>query len=339
MKRIKLNNMGEYARRKTSAHVKIGTCSSMYYCRYDQRNQIEYGYNDHDYMWHIPAIEEDGIEPGDFEFQALIDSDGFPAYSVRLRYLTEENFPDLDYGTTQIVTRKTGMLVNVPCGHGVRLPKSTEDIRFFFNGRRGGLMLDSLLNTDDDLKVCIACIECGKIWSTEFEEICKHIVSFRMLMRLWKQVSDYRAEHGGKPCTIPEWDYYKTVPAPEDYRKSSIEKRYVITASIKEGEYVAHYKEFDDGEIVRSDIVRMEDFDKFERTLAECVEHSFEYADGFWRKPDAYLEKKHTVLLTERALSLAKSIIGDVLPAAEWCRRDIPEDVFNELTRFAGKVL
>lgn len=64
--------MGEYAKRKADGtDIKIGTCKSMYYCRYDQRKEVEYPYNSDNFYWRIPTPDEDGTLPGDYDFSLL----------------------------------------------------------------------------------------------------------------------------------------------------------------------------------------------------------------------------------------------------------------------------
>jgi len=66
--------MGEYAYRKEdNAHIKIGTCESMYYIRYEDRNKVKKDEFSLDcsketgLYWRLPFTDEDGIKPGDYE--------------------------------------------------------------------------------------------------------------------------------------------------------------------------------------------------------------------------------------------------------------------------------
>lgn len=193
--------MGEYATRlRGGVQIKIGTCSSMYYCRYDQIKQVSYGYSTKNLLWRIPAIEEDGIEVGDFTFGGLF-KDGFPLYSVRLK-----DFPEgCDYqglaenaGIVQLHDQKTGMLLNVKCYHGLKLPQKTDEITPFFNGRRQPIHLCFLKNTDTELLVGLKCAACGEMWSTPFNEIEPYILSEEMRLRLLEMCSEYYFEHTGE---------------------------------------------------------------------------------------------------------------------------------------------
>lgn len=193
--------MGEYAKRlRDGANIKIGTCSSMYYCRYDQRNLIDYGYSTNNLLWRIPAIEEDGIEVGEFEFGGLYKK-GFPLCSVRLwDFPKDSSLREVadDEGRVQLHDDKTGLVLSVPCHHGLKLPEDTGCINAFFNGRSNPIHLCFLKNTEKELRVGVKCASCEKLWSISFDEIEPYIISEDMKLRLLKQCSDYYFEHNGE---------------------------------------------------------------------------------------------------------------------------------------------
>lgn len=71
--------MGEYARRvQDGQEVKIGTCETLYYLRYDQRKQVDYNFGKEKWFWRIPTPKEDGILPGDFETKPLSKGEYVP---------------------------------------------------------------------------------------------------------------------------------------------------------------------------------------------------------------------------------------------------------------------
>lgn len=190
--------MSEYATRlRDGAEIKIGTCSSMYYCRYDQRDQINYGYRTDNLLWRIPAIEEDGVEVGEFVFGGLY-KDGFPLHSLRLWDIPKDS--ELmgmaeATGNVQLHSDELGLVLNMPCHHGLKLPEDTGSIKAFFNGRRNPLHLCFLENTDKELRVGVKCAACRGMWSFSFDEIEPYMVSEDMKLRLLKMCSDYYFEH------------------------------------------------------------------------------------------------------------------------------------------------
>lgn len=73
--------MGEYARRKyDEVDIKVGTCESMYYLRYTQRNDVVFRSPcPIDALWfRLPRPEENGILAGDFEFHGYMGAKPLP---------------------------------------------------------------------------------------------------------------------------------------------------------------------------------------------------------------------------------------------------------------------
>ena len=198
--------MGEYAKRKIDGcEVKIGTCESMYYLRYEQRNEVVYNFQPNkgkhtEWLWRIPVPFEDNMLPGDYEYGGLL-KDGYIPYLLKLKQPTGdfEKFLVDNPGTCQQVVEKLGMLINLPCHHGVALPKA-EGFKFFWNGKRDALHLCFLTDYEKELRVGIKCNACGKMWSCDFMEIEPYIVSLWMKLRLLHQCTEYWAEHNEEPC-------------------------------------------------------------------------------------------------------------------------------------------
>lgn len=199
--------MGEYAKRiKDGVDVKIGTCECMYYLRYDQRKEVAYNFNPfHDkhteWLWRIPSIEEDGIEPGEFEYGGLLRNGEYIPYCLSLKPFDKETNDALlkTVGLVQQRVEKLGMLINMPCYHGLKLPEA-EGFSFFWNGKRDALHLCYLINKEKELEVGIKCNACGKMWSCPFPEIQPFIKSLWMRLRLLHQCAEYWVEHNDTPC-------------------------------------------------------------------------------------------------------------------------------------------
>lgn len=202
--------MGEYAKRLSDGvEIKIGTCNNMYYCRYDQIDQIDYDYPTDNLNWRIPALEEDDVKVGEFEYGGLYKNHDFGS-GVKSRYLLTSvmlrDFPkdsELagiadDVGNVQAEIKPLGMYLNVPCHHGLKLPENTGGIRPFFNGKRNPLHLCFLKNTKTELLIGIRCIACNNMWTCSFNEIEPYIFDEDMKLRLLKQCSDYYFEHNSE---------------------------------------------------------------------------------------------------------------------------------------------
>lgn len=194
--------MGEYARRKSDgSEVKIGTCECMYYLRYDQRNEVDYDFGSYEWLWRIPYPEEDGTQAGEYHFGGLL-RDGYVPYELSLKPISGELAEQLISfeGLTQIYNEKLGMLINMPCYHGLKLPESINGFGFFWNGKREALHLCYLVNKEKELEIGIKCNACGKMFSGSFKDIAPIMRSLWMKLRLLRQCSEYWSQHNEELC-------------------------------------------------------------------------------------------------------------------------------------------
>lgn len=186
--------MSEMATRISDGNrVKIGTCNSMYYCRFDQLDQIRYDHDTKGMLWRIPVPDEDGIKPGDFEHPIIhtkyipydhrIDSSMLKVGDIELM----TGAP----GLRQLTDEYCGLTVNINCYHGLKLPESGKEVMFFWNGKTEPLYLSFLENADDQMFICVSCRCCGKIWGFGFNEIFPAIMSLWMKLRLWHICTEY----------------------------------------------------------------------------------------------------------------------------------------------------
>lgn len=199
--------MGDYATRLSDgAHIKVGTCGAMYYCRYEQIDEIRMdgNYNLDGCLWRIPLPSEDGIKPGDFEYDMLLKDKSIPyELMIDLERFTNEMKESLleSVGLVQSYVESLGMLVNIPCHHGIRLPDVGDSgIKVFWNGKRRPIHLCYLKNDEKELLVGVRCSGCNHMWNTAFNEIEPYILSMEMKMRLFNQCSEYWYKHNLGPC-------------------------------------------------------------------------------------------------------------------------------------------
>ena len=208
--------MGDYATRLCDGeHIKVGTCGAMYYCRYEQINEIEMDghYNLDGCLWRIPLPSEDGIKPGDYD-SGLVRENRIP-YDLLLK---QDDFSDdmkqtlvETKGIVQAYVEELGMLINVTCFHGFKLPEDSDGIKAGWNGKRDPLFLSHLENKEKELLVGIQCNACHKMWSTTFDEIEPYIVSLEMKLRLFRQCTEYWINHhqGVEPCPYRITEKYR----------------------------------------------------------------------------------------------------------------------------------
>lgn len=202
--------MGEYAKRKADGtDIEIGTCKSMYYCRYDQRKEVEYPYNSDNFYWRIPTPDEDGIKPGDFNYSLLFEDGRIPwRLMIDTTKFSEEDVRGLQkQGTVQLKEPHMGLLVNIRCPHGFLMEqfKPNKDGIVYsmgYNGHRDTLYLKGLKNEPTELKVLVECSCCGQMWSFSFGDIEPLIKSLWLKLRLLHQISDYHYQHNEEPYTV-----------------------------------------------------------------------------------------------------------------------------------------
>lgn len=208
--------MGEYARRKKDgAMIKIGTCESMYYARYEQINDFSYSYPTDNLFWRIPTPEEDYIEVGDFKYELISNGEPIPnMLMIDTTKISKEDCEDMQKtGTMQLINKDMGLLVNVRCPHGLPLRHKDENwgvqrkdddflISYGYNGLGDTLYLAFLKNTEKELRVGVKCRCCSAMWSWSFRDAEPMIKSLWMKLRLLHQCADYWYQHNAEPFNV-----------------------------------------------------------------------------------------------------------------------------------------
>lgn len=185
--------MGEYAKYRGD-EIKIGTCESMYYLRFEDRHLVEWirgnvdPANDMGLFWRLPFPDEDGRGPGSY-------TDYCRGTELRKgnEYFRCDNLAD-DAGNIQL-THQCGYLVNMPCHHGEHLPDLGDKVRTFWNGKAGSFYeLRHVKNTAEGVKPVIACRFCGNLWRMEWADVLEWIPCRDLRSRL--------AVHAANPAAV-----------------------------------------------------------------------------------------------------------------------------------------
>ena len=179
--------MGEYAIYGGN-QIKIGTCESMYYLRFEDRNKVtaQRGNvdpaNDAGLRFRLPFPDEDGIEPGNYENYKR----GELLRKGNDWYIADPVMGD-DAGIIQL-THPSGLLVNVPCHHGAKLP-AIEGAKVFWNGKSPSIELQAVKHMGDgETMAVIGCRHCGKQWRAEWAEIADYIPDETLRARVAQEV-------------------------------------------------------------------------------------------------------------------------------------------------------
>lgn len=185
--------MGEYARFNGS-DIKIGTCESMYYLRYEDRNRVQalsHSLNpatSKNLFWRLPFPDEDNILPGHYKDYRR----GLRMYRMVKDHMGRdyaEDFTDQDTienpGIIQLRHENSGLLLNVPCYHGVQLPNVQKPMQAFWNGKGHSFELAHIKNLPDGTVVPVVhCRHCGHMWRYTWAEVLPFVGDETMRKRL-----------------------------------------------------------------------------------------------------------------------------------------------------------
>jgi hypothetical protein len=170
--------MGEYAIRKSdNQEIKIGTCESMYYLRYSDRHMVRALEGNVDPMdegtvkelrFRLPFPDEDKVKPGEYK-----DYSRGASLSYDFKDEGTVNTP----GIVQLHS-KCGMMVNVTCYHGEKLPEDTKDARFFFNGKAPFYEVKHLKFFDGVVYGVYTCTECGQSWRQPLKDLIPFMIRY-----------------------------------------------------------------------------------------------------------------------------------------------------------------
>lgn len=193
--------MGEYAKRKSDGEeVKIGTCESMYYIRWEDRNKVSKLPNSLDpatttgLYWRLPFPDEDGVLIGAYQdynrgyrlFKVVEEPDNPQlCYRKICADFAPADMADAKPGFIQLRHEQSGLLMNIPCYHGAKLPDPPPGGQVFWNGKGHALELSSVKNMPDGtLLPVVRCRFCGKMWSFDWAEIMPYVFDDDMRKRL-----------------------------------------------------------------------------------------------------------------------------------------------------------
>ena len=166
--------MGEYAEFRNN-RIKIGTCEMMYYLRYEDRLKVKPLNNNLDpntemnLFWRLPVKCEDNISPGHY-------SAGWPKVPLVKNLLHGDHYFSDPIcanhpGVMQLRHNDSGLLINVKCYHGVKLPIGNDDFNAFWNGKGYAFELVAIKNETKSFMLVIECRFCGIFFTCDFGEI------------------------------------------------------------------------------------------------------------------------------------------------------------------------
>ena len=158
--------MGDYAKViKTGERVKIGMCYSMYYMTHNQKELVDYKFNEK-FSYRLFFKDEEKVKIGYYE-------DATRGISIlnSYKFFTDEQIENMEAGTMQL-SNNFGILANIPCYHNVKLEKDTGKIKLHFNGKKEVFEIKRIAETKEGyLTFIIECILCGESFTLDLNEI------------------------------------------------------------------------------------------------------------------------------------------------------------------------
>ena len=171
--------MGEYALYNND-EIKIGTCETMYYLRYEDRHKVEALSGNvnpsqpEGLRFRCPIYSEDGIKPGQYQSHT---NEGVWLFNK------DEDFDLSDCSVGRIAFRdeNSGLQVTLPCYHGLKTQEQEcGEIKLGFNGYTKPPYLKYLKVHAGLVVPVIACKHCDSEWWTTWDAIWEFIpVAFR----------------------------------------------------------------------------------------------------------------------------------------------------------------
>jgi len=189
--------MGEYATLKaTGDEIKIGTCESCYYLRFEDRLKVNYQGTFNNMWFRLPFPDEDHISLGaysDYDRAAplydYIDPED-ETIKEPFSYEGTEKHP----GLIQL-KHDTGLLINVPCYHGLKLPEMGEG-KAFFNGKDPHMFEFCMVKyKEGQLIPLVRCKACKKTFSTDWAHVLNHLPEWNKEQKIFKERMFNYASH------------------------------------------------------------------------------------------------------------------------------------------------
>lgn len=172
--------MGEFANYQ-GERIKIGTCEAMYYLRLEDVAKVEWipgnvnAARDLGLWFRLPYPDEDTNGPGNYgEYNRgarlyRMEDDGTLRGSYAVDY-SPEWLKETEPGRLQM-SHPSGLLISVPCHHGLKLPDLGPDVRVGWNGKTHSMELYMLKRTAEGVLPLVRCRHCESTWRASWDEV------------------------------------------------------------------------------------------------------------------------------------------------------------------------
>jgi hypothetical protein len=172
--------MGEYAK-YNNQEIKIGTCETMYYLRYEDRHKVKAIKGNVDPVrdaeglrFRVPLFSEDGIEPGHYRSHT---NDGIRLYKKGEEGCIDYDLTDGEAGRISFRDETSGLQYQFRVCMGTQQESKLfgTDVRLGFNGYRSPSILKYLKVHGGLVVPVISCTHCDEEWRTTWGAIWDYI--------------------------------------------------------------------------------------------------------------------------------------------------------------------
>ena len=190
--------MGEQAK-VNGQSVKIGTCENMYYLRAEDAHRAKPLPGNVDasktpgLRFRLPFPDEDSVQIGQYDnpfrgyrmYRTVKSETTRPDYSEDF---SPDDLKDAEPGNIQLRHEASGLLLNVPCHHGAKLPEITG-VKAFWNGKGHSLELAQVKRTESGKFVPIVqCRHCETKWAFAWADVLPFVADPELRSRLEKHI-------------------------------------------------------------------------------------------------------------------------------------------------------
>jgi hypothetical protein len=170
--------MSEYAVYEDKL-VKLATGSYFHYIRYEDRLKVKPQIDNINctkklnLYWRLPYPDEDNIKIGEYQDPNRV----YPLHGFAVEG------SDRHAGMLQLY-HESGLIINVVCHHGIKLPKGSREMQAFWNRKAPFYALCAVKNTPAGLKAVVKCQFCGRAWKTGIDNVLQFIYDKELKRRL-----------------------------------------------------------------------------------------------------------------------------------------------------------
>lgn len=186
--------MGESAK-VNGQSVKIGTCENMYYLRIEDAHKAKHEQGNVDaatetgIRFRLPFPDEDSVQIGHYDdpFRGFRLGRTVKSETTRQDYWEDfapADLADAEPGNIQLRHEASGLLINVPCHHGAKLPAITG-ANVFWNGKGHSLELAQVKRTQNGAVVpVVMCRHCATKWAMDWTDVIDYVHDSELRARL-----------------------------------------------------------------------------------------------------------------------------------------------------------